>query len=114
MATRNRLRFAITGCALLLAGILCAQEHPTIQVANASYGLNVDKRAAGNATKCLSSACDGKTSCNFAVKYAAKAASDHSPYRYKDFDFEYRCGERIKVGHVSKSHGKIILLSCAD
>jgi hypothetical protein len=113
---RNRLRFGVAGCVLLLSvgGLLCAPQHPTIQVVIASYGLNVDKRAAGNVTKCLSSACNGKISCTFAVKDAAKAANDTTPYKYKDFDFVYRCGNQTKEGHFHNSHSKIILLSCAD
>lgn len=114
MAMRNRVRFAVMGCALMLGGVLCAQQQPTIHVSSASYGLNVDKRAAGNATKCLSSACDGKRSCTFAIRDAAKAAKDSTPYKYKDFDFVYRCGEKVKEGHISNSHSKTILLSCAD
>lgn len=114
MTMRNRVRFAVAGCVLILGGALCAQQEPTIQVSTASYGLNVDKRAAGNATKCLSSACNGKRSCTFAIKYAAKAAKDTTPYKYKDFDFVYRCGDKVKEGHISNSHSKTILLSCAD
>ena len=111
---RNGVRFTIAGWALMLGGILCARQEPTIQVSTASYGLNVDKHAAGNVTKCLSSACNGKRSCTFAVKDAAKAAKDTTPYKYKDFDFVYRCGNQVKEGHISNSHSKIILLSCAD
>jgi hypothetical protein len=112
---RNGTRLGITGGLLLLGvgGLLCAQQ-PTIQVVSASYGMNVDKGAAGNATKCLSSACNGKISCTFAVKYAAKAAHDNTPYRYKDFDFAYRCGDKTKQGQFHNSHSKTILLSCAD
>jgi len=110
------MRFAMTGCVFLLGvgGLLCAQQEVTIRVVSASYGANVDKRAAGNVTKCLGSACNGKRSCRFAVKDAAKAANDSTPYKYKDFDFVYRCGDKTKEGHYHNSHSKTILLSCAD
>jgi hypothetical protein len=108
-------RFAVGGCGLLLCGILCAQDKPTIQISSASYGLNVDKRAAGNATKCLSSACNGKRSCDFAIRDAAKATADDTPYKYKDFDFSYRCGSQVKKGHIGgNARSKTIMLSCAD
>lgn len=114
MTMRNRVPFAVAGCALVLGGAVCARQQATILVSTASYGQNVDKHAAGNATKCLSSACNGKVSCTFAIKFAAKATNDNTPYKYKDFDFVYRCGNKVKEGHIHNSHSKTILLSCAD
>jgi len=94
---------------------LDAQHKPTIEVSSASYGLNITERALGNATKYIKSACDGKRSCNFAVKVAANAITDSALGKSNDFDFVYRCGDNVKRGHIARdSTKKIVLLTCTD
>jgi hypothetical protein len=105
------------GCGFVLS--ICAglhgQQKPTIEVSSASYGLNINKRALGNATKCVKSACNGKRSCNFAIKDAASTIASLSSSKSNDFDYVYRCGDKVKKGHIDgDSTDKIVLLSCAD
>ncbi len=103
------------GSTLLLCAGVHAQHKPTIEVASASYGLNITERALGNATKYIKSACDGKRSCNFAVKVVANAISDSALGKSNDFDFVYRCGDNVKRRHIDgDSTKKIVLLTCAD
>jgi hypothetical protein len=107
------------GCSLFVLLLVCgaswAQQKPAIEVYSASYGLNVSKHALGNATRWVSSACDAKRSCNFAVKDAARKISDTAPGRPNDFDVVYHCGENVKRGHINaESRNKIVLLTCAD
>lgn len=107
----------VCGLVLSFCGSLRAQEQdkPAIQVVSASYGLNVSKRAQGNATKYVRSACDAKRSCNFAVKDAATGVADPAPRQGKEFDVVYHCGTKEKKGHLdAESKDKILLLSCAD
>jgi hypothetical protein len=112
---RNGARLVACAFALSICGALCAQEKPTIEVSSASYGLNVNKHALGNATKSVKSACDAKRSCNFAVKDAAGKFTDAATEKSRDFDFVYRCGDRVKKGHIAgESKDKIVLLTCAD
>jgi hypothetical protein len=111
----KRLLVACWSILLVCVG-LYAQRKPTIEVSSASYGLNISQRAYGNATKYVKSACDAKRSCNFAVKDAASVFAESAPSKSpKDFDFVYRCGERIKKRHIpGDSTGKVVLLTCAD
>ena len=103
------------GAVFLVCGGLHAQQKPTIDVSCASYGLNSTERALGNATEYVKSACDAKRSCNVAVKDAASAIADPALGQSKDFDFVYRCGDRVKRGHIAgDSTHKIVLLTCAD
>jgi hypothetical protein len=114
----------VTGAALLVVGGLYAQEQPksvgekgTIEVSSASYGLNRMANAAGNATKYLKEACDGKTSCNFPVYQAANKIGDHSPGQTKDFDYDYLCGDEPKKGNIGRgvdeSSGQTAFLTCS-
>ena len=50
----------VCGAVLLVFGSLHAQQKPAIEVASATYGLNVSESALGNATKYVKSACDGE------------------------------------------------------
>jgi hypothetical protein len=110
-----RTLFVACGSVLLLCEGVHAQQKPTIEVSSASYGLNVSDRALGNATEYVKSACDAKRSCNFAVKCAASAIADPASGKSKNFDFVYRCGNRVKKGHIDgDSTGKTVLLTCAD
>jgi hypothetical protein len=116
---RRARKFSIAGCSLFVFLLLCgasrAQQKSAIEVFSASYGLNVSKHALGNATRWVSSACDAKKSCYFAVKDAARKIFDTAPGRSNDFDVVYRCGENVKKGHINaESRNKIVLLTCAD
>ncbi len=105
------------GCCFVLSvcGGLHGQQKPTIEVSSASFGLNISKRALGNATKYVKSACNAKRSCNFAVKDAASKIADLSSSNSKDFDYVYRCGDKVKKGHIDgDSTDKIVLLTCTD
>jgi hypothetical protein len=107
--------FFACGSVLLVIASLRAQPKPTIEVFSASYGLNLSSAALGNVTKWVKSACDTKRSCFFAVKYAADAFAERSSHESKDFDFVYRCGDKVKNGHVDgDSRRKTVLLTCAD
>jgi hypothetical protein len=110
-------KMLLVGCGsvLLVCGGLHGQQKPTIEVSSASYGLNVSKHAQGNATKYVKSACNAKRSCNFAVKDAASRIAGLASTKFNDFEFVYRCGDKVKKGHVDgNSTNKIILLTCAD
>jgi hypothetical protein len=112
---RSRARLVACGFAFSLCGALCAQEKPTIEVSSASYGLNVNKHASGNATKYVKSACDTKRSCNFAVKNATSKNAGSVQEKPRDFDFVYRCGDKEKTGHITgESKQKIVLLTCTN
>ena len=92
-----------------------AQQKCAIEVFSASYGLNVSKQALGNTTRWVSSACDAKRSCYFAVRDAARKISDAASGKSSDFEVVYRCGENVKKGHINaESSNKIVLLTCAD
>jgi hypothetical protein len=103
------------GSFLLFCGGASAQQKPTIEVSSATYGLNSSKSGLGNATEYIKSACDAKRSCIFAVKNVASAIADSALGKSKDFDFVYRCGDKVKKGHIDgDSTGKAVLLTCAD
>jgi hypothetical protein len=111
----SKTLFVTCGSFVLLCGGVHAQPKPTIEVSSASYGLNVSNRALGNATEYVKSACDAKRSCSFAVKCAANAIADPTSGKPKNFDFVYRCGDRVKKGHIDgDSTDKTVLLTCAD
>ena len=65
---RNSLKVVIGGIAIFSCFVLRAQDKPGITVTSASYGFNVSRSAAGNATAYVKSACDGKRSCSIKVK----------------------------------------------
>ena len=112
---RSKTPLIASGYLLLVCGSLHARQKPTIEVASASYGLNSSNRALGNATEYVKSACDAKRSCIVAVKCAANAIADPAPGKSKNFDFVYRCGDRVKEGHIEgDSTNKSVLLTCAD
>lgn len=112
---KNKGKLAVSAGILLVCGVLHAQEKPTIEVSNATYGLNASERAAGTATGYLKAACDAKRSCLVAVKDVSSTVGDPAPRESKDFDFVYRCGGRTKKGHLNgESRGKFTLLTCAD
>lgn len=112
---KSKIVFFTCGSVPLFISSLFAQQKPTIEVSSASYGVNLSKSASGNATKWVKSACDTKRSCFFAVKYAADAFEKRSSHEPKDFDFVYRCDDKVKKGHVNgDSRRKSVLLTCAD
>ena len=103
------------GSFLLFSGVASAQQKPTIEVSSATYGLNSNKSGLGNATEYLKSACDAKRNCVFAIKNVTSATADSALGKSKDFDFVYRCGDKVKEGHIDgDSTGKAALLTCAD
>ena len=104
----------VCGAVLLVFGSLHAQQKPAIEVASATYGLNVSESALGNATKYVKSACDGKRSCHFAIKNAAATIAERTSRKSNDFDVVYH-GENVKKGHINgDATDKIILLTCTD
>ena len=110
-----RVKFCLPATGLLVAAALYAQDKPAIEVSSASYGINTTRRASGNATDYVKSACDGKRSCQISVKDLASKITDPSPGKAKDFQFVYRCGDRRKRGRIeADATDKTALLSCAD
>jgi hypothetical protein len=88
---------------------------PKIEVSEATYGLNCQNSAAGNATQYVKNDCEGKTTCNFPVSHASGKIGDHCPGQVKDFDVSYLCGDKPKNGHVNgESTGQTITLTCAN
>jgi hypothetical protein len=109
------VKLLVGGATLLACSVLLAQEKPGIEVSSASYGLNVSRHAAGNATDYVKSACNEKRSCQVAVKDIASKVADPGPGKSKDFEFVYRCGGKRKRGRLEpEAADKIALLSCAD
>lgn len=86
----------------------------TIKVVSGTYGRNCNAPA-GNLTIFLSTACDGKSSCDFAIDTTALA--DPAPNCSKDFAAEWRCGDGNTVysAALSSLTGKNdrLLLNCA-
>lgn len=62
----------------------------TIKVVSGSYGRNCNAKA-GNATAPLTTACDGKSSCDFTID--TTALDDPAPDCSKDFAAEWKCGD---------------------
>ena len=113
--------------AALLGGVWYAQDRSigklvvvhaqgeTIEVSEASYGLNRGNNQAGNATQYVKQECDGKKSCSFPVSKAASQIGDHFPGQTKDFDVTYVCGNRQKSTHLDgEAVGKSAFLTCAN
>ncbi len=106
--------------ALVAAGLMFtlstakAAGEATIEVSEASYGLNRGNNQAGNATDYVKKACDGKRSCSFPVQNAAGKIGDHFPGKTKDFDVTYICGDEQKTVNVpGEAVGKSAFLTCA-
>lgn len=64
-------------------------EITLIKVVSGTYGRNCNAKA-GNATAPLSTACDGKSSCDFTID--TTALEDPAPNCSKDFAAEWKCG----------------------
>jgi hypothetical protein len=112
---RNSLKVVIGGVAIFSCFASGAQDKPGVTVTSASYGLNVSRNAAGNATAYVKSACDGKRSCTIKVKDLVSTITDPAPRKDKDFEFAYRCGSTRKSGKLdAEAADKTALLSCAD
>lgn len=110
-----RLSVAAIWVAAAVAAASYAQDKPVMEVTSASYGLNTTRRASGNATDYVKSACDGKRSCQISVKDLSSKIADPSPGKPKDFQFVYRCGSFRKHGRIEPdATDKTALLSCAD
>ena len=112
-------RFSVAAVWVAVAAALApasyAQDKPVMEVTSASYGLNTTRRASGNATDYVKSACDGKRSCQISVKDLSSKITDPSPGKPKDFQFVYRCGGVRKYGRIeADATDKTALLSCAD
>ena len=77
--------------------------------------MNAGLNLAGNATEYLKPACDGQASCGFAIDQAASHIGDPKPGVPKDFDYFYRCGDRLKGGHIQgEASTQTAPLSCED
>ena len=101
------------GKARLSAG--AGQSGATIDVSEASYGLNCRNDAAGNATEYVAEACNGKRSCSFPVQNAAGKIGDHCPGVKKEFVVTYVCGDREKKVRVAgEAVGKTAFLTCGN
>lgn len=61
-----------------------------IKVVSGTYGRNCNAKA-GNATAQLAKACDGQSSCDFAIDPAT--LEDPAPTCSKDFAAEWKCGD---------------------
>ena len=89
---------------------------PTIHVSVATYGSDIGI-AAGNATSLVRSACDGRTSCNYAISNAAALGGpgDPAPGYSKEFLVQWSCtdgsGTRTKVV-AAEAAGKVVTLDC--
>ncbi|HEY0666439.1 MAG TPA: hypothetical protein VGD24_10265 [Gallionella sp.] len=85
----------------------------TIKVVSASYGRNCNA-AAGNVTSLLSTACDGRISCDFVIDTSVLA--DPAPNCNKDFAAEWKCGEGSTVYSAALSgltgRGDRLRLNC--
>ena len=66
----------------------------TIKVVSATYGRNCSAKP-GNATVQTSTACDGRSSCDFTVD--TTVLEDPSPNCVKDFVAEWKCGENSDI-----------------
>jgi hypothetical protein len=112
---RKNLKFILAATVLVSCSLLHAQDKPGITVASATYGSNMNRKASGNASAYVKSACDGKRSCQISVKDLATKIADPSPGNKKDFEFSYRCGSMRKHGHLDpEAAEKTALLSCAE
>ena len=110
--------------ASLCMGTLCvmtfylstsSQTERNIEVSEASYGLNCQNNAAGNATEVVKTKCDGKVSCSFTVSEAAQTIGDHCPGTPKTFDVTFKCGDDERNAHVTgEAVGKTVYLTCSD
>ncbi len=85
-----------------------------IKVVSGTYGRNCNAKA-GNATALLSTACDGKGSCDFTIDTAT--LEDPAPSCSKDFAAEWKCGNGNAVYSAALSSlsgkGDKLRLSCA-
>lgn len=85
-----------------------------IKVVSGSYGRNCNAKA-GNATALLSTACDGKNSCDFTIDTAV--LEDPAPNCSKDFAAEWKCGDGNAVYSAALSgltgKGEKLRLNCA-
>jgi hypothetical protein len=111
---RNGLTVVLGGIEIFSCFVLYAQDKPGIAVTSASYGVNVSRKAAGNATAYVKSACDGKRSCEIKIKELASTIADPAPGKDKDFEFVYKCGASRKRGRVDAEAAGKTALSCAD
>jgi hypothetical protein len=64
----------------------------TISVTGATYGASC-KQPVGNVTKFLSDACNGKTTCDYVIKY--QTIGDPAPGCSKDFSVQWTCSHGV-------------------
>ena len=87
----------------------------SIKVVSGTYGRNCNGKA-GNASALVAKACDGQSSCDFAIDPAA--LEDPAPNCSKDFAAEWKCGNNNAVysAALSSLTGKNdkLRLNCAN
>ena len=95
---------------LLCVGLAACSK---ISVTDATYGLNRGYHERGNATQYVKAECDGKRSCDFAVRKVASRVGDPDPRAAKSLDVRYSCGNAVKTGHVDGDAAVMsIVLTC--
>ena len=85
-----------------------------ITVVSASYGLNVDSRAAaGNVTGDIAQACNGQSNCDYRVDF--HRIGDPFPGRQKTYTVTYNCGDgqqRQASAPAEAGFGSVVALHC--
>ena len=85
-----------------------------IRVVSASYGLNVDSRAAaGNVTGDIAQACNGQANCDYRVDF--HRIGDPFPGRQKTYSVTYSCADgqqREASAPAEAGFGSVVSLSC--
>jgi Galactose binding lectin domain len=102
------------GISSTASSLIAQPSQATIEVSEASYGLNCRNDMAGNATTYVKDECNGKHSCSFPVQKAAQNIGDHCPGVKKEFVVTYVCGDQEKKVKVEgEAVGQTAFLTCS-